>query len=268
MIFPIEQQKDTALEKNELKISTTNILGIDIHNVTMEETINILTAMATSGTSHHVMTVNPEFIMMAQHNDEFKTVMSKSSLKVPDGIGVLLAARILGKPLKERVAGVDTVYELARIAQQKKLRIFFLGAAPGIAERAASLLQLKNPGMEVAGTYSGSPKIEEEDFICNLIEQSRPHILLVAYGPPKQDLWIARTKHRLNVPLAIGVGGMFDFIAGIAKRAPQWIQNIGFEWLYRLYREPWRWRRMLTLPQFALQVILFKYTLRAPGKKN
>lgn len=268
MILHNDLQKAADVDKNDLKISATNILGVDIHNVTMAETIDILTAMATSGESHHVMTVNPEFIMMAQHNDEFKTVMSKSSLKVPDGIGVILAAWVLGKPLKERVAGVDTVYELARIARQNKLRIFFLGAAPGVAERTASLLQLKNPGLEIAGTYSGSPKIEDEDFICTLIEQSKPHILLVAYGPPKQDLWIARTKNRLNVPLAIGVGGTFDFIAGIAKRAPRWIQNIGFEWLYRLYREPWRWRRMLTLPQFAMQVLLFKFSMSTSGKKT
>ncbi|MDP1676619.1 MAG: WecB/TagA/CpsF family glycosyltransferase [Bacteroidota bacterium] len=252
----------------DYQIPTSNILGVDIHDVTMEETITILTDMATSGRSHHVMTVNPEFIMMAQQNNEFKTVMSKASLKVPDGVGVLLAARILGKSLKERVAGVDAVYELARISHQKKLRIFFLGAAPGVAERTASLLQLENPGLEIAGTYSGSPKVEEEDFICNLIEKSHPHILLVAYGPPKQDLWIARTRHRLNVPLAIGVGGTFDFIAGIAKRAPKWIQNIGFEWLYRLFREPWRWRRMLTLPQFALKVFLYKFRLSVSGKNH
>ncbi len=273
MIDSIQASLMTNKNGGDLKmmngeIPTSNILGIEIHDVTMQETVNILSAMAMSGTSHHVMTVNPEFIMIAQHNDEFRSVLKNASLKIPDGIGVVLAARILGKPLKERVAGVDTVHELARISQQKKLRIFFLGAAPGIAERTAELLRSENPGMEIAGTYSGSPRIEEEDAICTIIEKARPHILLVAYGPPKQDLWIARTRHRLNVPLAMGVGGTFDFIAGVAQRAPQWIRKIGFEWLYRLFREPWRWKRMLTLPQFASRVIVHRFSTNVFGEHH
>lgn len=263
-----EHQNGIEFKYKNSEIPTSNILGIEIHDVTMQETVKILFSMATSGTSHHVMTVNPEFIMIAQHNDEFRSVLSKASLKIPDGIGVVLAARILGKPLKERVAGVDTVYELARFSGEKKLRIFFLGAKPGVAERTASLLQSENPGMEIAGTYSGSPSIEEEDAICSIIENARPHILLVAYGPPKQDLWIARTRHRLNVPLAIGVGGTFDFIAGVAERAPKWIRSMGFEWLYRLFREPWRWKRMMTLPHFASRVFLYKFNTNVSGEDH
>jgi N-acetylglucosaminyldiphosphoundecaprenol N-acetyl-beta-D-mannosaminyltransferase len=124
-----------------------------------------------------------------------------------------------------------------------------------VAEKTAAILSAENPGLIIAGTYAGSPSIREEDEICSRIEAAHPHILLVAYGPPRQDLWISRTMPRLRVPVAIGVGGSFDFVAGVAVRAPRWMRSAGLEWLHRLIREPWRWRRMLTLPRFAVAVI-------------
>jgi N-acetylglucosaminyldiphosphoundecaprenol N-acetyl-beta-D-mannosaminyltransferase len=111
----------------------------------------------------------------------------------------------------------------------------------------------------VAGTYSGSPRPEDENAICTLIEKAKPHILLVAYGHPNQDLWIARTQHRLRIPVAIGVGGTFDFISGVIQRAPKWMQRIGLEWFFRLCQQPWRWKRMLMLPEFAIAVVWSKW---------
>ncbi|HXX64023.1 MAG TPA: WecB/TagA/CpsF family glycosyltransferase [Bacteroidota bacterium] len=236
-------------------VPSANILGVRIHNISLSETLGALEEMALSGRPHHVMTVNPEFIMIAQENREFRDVLSRTALSLPDGIGVLLAARIFGSPLKERVAGVDTVRQFARIAAERNIRIFLLGAAPGVAEEVARRLQAENPGLQIAGTYAGSPDSKEEEEICRKIEAARPHVLLVAYGPPRQDLWIARTADRLKIPVAIGVGGTFDFIAGVVTRAPVWMQKSGLEWLFRLAQEPSRWRRMLTLPRFALAVL-------------
>lgn len=246
-------ERDTTQVLN--RTPAVELLGVRIHAVSMSEVILNLGEMITSGRHHHVMTVNPEFVMIAQRDQEFRRVLEHADLTLPDGIGIVMGARILGARMKERVTGVDTVHRLAGVAKDHGWSIFLLGAAPGVAERTASVLQSINPGLKIAGCYAGSPDPAEEDAICSLIEQAKPHILLVAYGPPRQDLWIARTKHRLQVPVAMGVGGTFDFIAGVSKRAPAWVQDIGLEWLHRLIREPWRWRRMLTLPQFLFGVL-------------
>lgn len=242
-------------------LHSVSILGVRIHDVNYDQTLKILQEMALSGHPHHIMTVNPEFIMLAKKDEEFRRTLEHADLIIPDGVGIVLAAKILGTPIKERVTGVDTVMKLAHAAGDLGLSIFLLGAAPGVAEKTAVILQQASPGLTIAGTYSGSPRPEEENTICSIIEKVRPHILLVAYGPPKQDLWIARTQSRLKIPVAIGVGGTFDFIAGIAQRAPRWMQRIGLEWLYRLIREPRRWRRQLTLPMFAFAVLKEKFHL-------
>lgn len=260
----ITQADGMNLTTDTLSPSAVDILGIPIHDVSMEETIGAYTQMALSGTPHHVMTVNPEFVMIAQHDEAFRTVLTRASLCVADGIGIVWASRLLGRPLRERITGSDSIPRFASAAAAHGIRIFLLGAAPGVAEEAARVLVARNPGLQIVGTYAGSPSVEEENEICGRIVRARPHVLLVAYGPPKQDLWIARTQARLRVPLAIGVGGTFDFIAGRVKRAPRWVQCVGCEWLYRLLREPRRWRRMLTLPQFAAAVIHERFFSHTP----
>ena len=232
-----------------------DILGVPIHRLSEEETLRRLEEMALSGTPHHVMTVNPEFVMMARENEEFRNVLVHADLALPDGMGILWASRILGRPLKERIAGVDIVTRFAGVAARKGIRTFLLGAAEGVAEKVAALHVAANPGLGIAGTFAGSPSPADEEDICRRIGAAHPHALFVAYGPPRQDLWIARTRERLRVPLAIGVGGTFDFIAGVVPRAPLWMQRGGLEWLYRLMKEPRRWRRMLSLPRFAAAVI-------------
>jgi N-acetylglucosaminyldiphosphoundecaprenol N-acetyl-beta-D-mannosaminyltransferase len=145
---------------------------------------------------------------------------------------------------------------IAERAAQKSWRLFFLGAAPGVAEKAADVLRRKYPGLQIVGTYSGSPAPDEEDSIVERVNASGADILFVAYGAPEQDKWIARNLPRLRVKMAMGVGGAFDFIAGIIPRAPLWMQRIGLEWLYRLYLQPRRIGRMMRLPLFALNVLL------------
>ncbi|HLP17679.1 MAG TPA: WecB/TagA/CpsF family glycosyltransferase [Bacteroidota bacterium] len=243
------------MEHPTVHFASVDILGVAIHNLTLDETLRAMTEMALSGQPHHVMTVNPEFVMIAQRDPDFRSVLERATICVADGMGIIWGSRILGRPLKERITGSDTIPAFAHRAAQYGIRIFLLGAAPGVAEETAAILTARNPGLVIAGTFAGSPRAEEEDEICRLIERSRAHVLLVAYGPPKQDLWIARTQSRLRIPLAIGVGGTFDFIAGKVRRAPVWMQKLGLEWLFRLLREPRRWRRMLTLPEFAAAIV-------------
>ena len=232
------------------------ILGVPVDRVGEEEALARIETFLQKGGAYQVVTVNPEFVMAAQRDREFLQVLRSADLSLPDGVGLLWASRWLGVPLKERVAGVDVVRRVARIAAKGGYRLFLLGAAEGVAEAAAERLKEENPGLAVAGAYAGSPNPDEEREIVEMIKEAKPHILLVAYGAPQQDLWIYRNRERLGVPVAMGVGGALDFISGKARRAPGWMQRLGLEWLHRLIYEPWRWRRMLALPKFAWLVLM------------
>jgi N-acetylglucosaminyldiphosphoundecaprenol N-acetyl-beta-D-mannosaminyltransferase len=188
---------------------------------------------------------------------------------VPDGVGVLWAARRLGHPLRERVAGVDLMRQLCAQGSQYKWRAFFLGARAGIAERTAASLAFKYQGLVVAGTYAGSPRPEDDEDTAARVRRAHPNLLFVAYGAPAQDKWLSRNLPLLaasgagnqpatNPPglVGIGIGGAFDFVTGLRKRAPDWMQHKGLEWLYRLLREPNRWRRQTALVWFAINVML------------
>lgn len=245
------------------------ILGIGVDNVTMADALEKLAGFAASGAFHHAVTVNPEFVMVAQRDAAFAGVLNDADLAVPDGVGLLWAARWQRTPLRERVAGVDLVERLSGVAAQRGLRVFFLGAQPSVAEATAAILARRYPGLIVAGTFAGSPRAGDEDAITSLIAAAQPQILFVAYGAPQQDLWIARNRARLGACVAMGVGGAFDFIAGRARRAPRWVQRLGLEWLHRLLHEPRRWRRMLALPRFAWAVFSRQnppVTRRLPGE--
>jgi N-acetylglucosaminyldiphosphoundecaprenol N-acetyl-beta-D-mannosaminyltransferase len=212
-------------------------------------------ARASQRGARQICTVNPEFIMAARRDPAFAAALRRADLRVPDGVGVLWAARLLGKPLRERVTGSDGIFRISARAAREGWRVYFLGAAPGVAEETARRLAARYPGLQVAGTYAGSPRAEEWRNIYARLAAARPDVLFVAYGHPRQDLWI--DVHRADLPCAVamGVGGAFDFVAGVAVRAPRWVQRLGLEWLHRLICEPWRWRRMAQLPLFAALVI-------------
>jgi N-acetylglucosaminyldiphosphoundecaprenol N-acetyl-beta-D-mannosaminyltransferase len=233
-----------------------SILGVRVDDVTYEEALRHIEGCIVAATLCQVATVNVEFIMEARRNSSFRRVLAEAGLCVPDGVGVLWAARRQGRPLRQRVAGVDLVERIAARAAEKSWRIFFLGAAAGVAEKAAGTLTARYPGLKVAGCYAGSPRPEDEDEIAGWVRAADPDVLFVAYGHPRQDMWIARNQARIGVPVAVGVGGSFDFIAGVAQRAPRWVQNLGLEWLHRLVREPWRLRRQMAIPQFILSVMM------------
>ena len=236
--------------------ATISLLGIPVHAVTMAETLALIEGYMAEPRLHQIATVNPEFVMAAQSDAEFRAVLERADLCLPDGVGLLYAARRTGRRLPERVPGSELVYRLAERAAARGWPLFLLGAAPGVADEAAGVLRGLYPGLCVAGAYAGSPDPAENEVIVQRVNDSGAMLLFVAYGAPKQDKWIARNRDALPaVRLAIGVGGSLDFITGRAVRAPLWMQRLGLEWLHRLIREPWRWRRMMALPRFALRVL-------------
>jgi N-acetylglucosaminyldiphosphoundecaprenol N-acetyl-beta-D-mannosaminyltransferase len=234
-----------------------DILGVPVHIVTRAETLEWVREAMAEPWLHQVATVNPEFVMAAQDDGAFRAVLRQADLCLADGIGVVYAARRQGRALPERIPGSELVYDLAALAAAEGWPIFLLGAAPGVAEEAAAVFVSRSPDLCIAGTYAGSPDPAENEAIVERINASGARLLYVAYGAPRQDKWIERNRATLTtVRVAIGVGGSLDFVTGRSVRAPKWVQDIGMEWLYRLTKEPWRWRRMLALPRFAARVMV------------
>lgn len=231
----------------------SKILGVKIDELSKDQVLAKIGQFLKSNSLHQITTINPEFMLAAQKDSEFKKVLNDADLSVPDGVGLKLAGFIKRQKIGERITGVDLTWELAKIASQNDYSIFFLGAKEGIAKKAASILKLKYPNLKIAGTYAGSPS---EEGIAKKINDAHADILLVAFGAPKQDKFIYNNKNTLNVKIAIGVGGTFDYIAGIIPRAPKWMRSFGLEWLYRLFRQPSRLGRIFNaVIKFPILVI-------------
>jgi len=246
----------TDFTAQTVPVPRTKVLGVPVDAITYAQWMKqIHEWVRNSQHPHHVCTVNPEFIMVAQDDPIFYNILQRADICVPDGVGLVWATRHLGHPVPERVTGSDGVPLIAQYAAKYGWKLFFLGAGAGVADKAADILRTQNPDLDIVGTYGGSPAGFEEEGIVKMINHSGADILFVAYGAPEQDKWIARNLPRLDVKMAMGVGGSFDFIAGVVPRAPQWMQNAGLEWLYRLIKQPWRFKRMLRLPRFVLAVL-------------
>ncbi len=205
--------------------------------------------------ARHVITLNPEMVMMARRDATFRAIVTGADLVVADGVGILWAARWCGQRLPGRVTGVDLLVALAARAARDGARLFLLGAAPGVAEVAAAHVCRRFPGLIFAGVHAGIPDTEGDAEALERIRAAQADILFVAYGAPAQERWIARHRDRLDAVVAIGVGGAFDFLAERVPRAPRWMRRLGLEWLFRLACQPWRWRRMLALPRFVGAVL-------------
>ncbi len=227
------------------------VLGVRADRVDMAEALARIEALIeqhrqSSAPTSQIITVNSEFVWTARKNAAFRETINQAALVVADGMGVIWASRILNCPFPERVAGSDLLPLLAERSARRGYRLFLLGAAPGVAEAAARVLQRRFPGLQIAGTYAGSPAPAEAEHILGLIRAARPDVLAVAYGAPKQDLWICQHRQVLGaagVGIAIGVGGTFDFIAGRVPRAPRWMRRVGLEWAFRVVCQPKRiWR--------------------------
>ena len=228
------------------------ILGARVDDVTWDEALARLDAFLRSGEPHQVMTPNPEFVMLARRDKAFRALLERVDLAPADGIGLKWAGALLREPIRELVPGSDLVDRLGERAAERRERWFLLGAAEGVAAAAAAELQRRYPGLGIAGTYSGAPGPEHDDEICGRIEAAMPvDLLLVAYGAPAQDMWIARNQPRLRVPVAIGVGGTLDLLAGRNPHPPWIVRRLQLIWLFRLVTQPWRWRRQLALVRFG-----------------
>lgn len=234
------------------------VLDVLIDVVTMEEAVRTVEEFILEKKTHLVVTPNAEIIMMAQHDKHLAEIISNADLVVPDGAGVVWAAHYNGDIMPERVAGYDLVQNLLAKASTQKYRIYMLGGAPGIAQQAKSMAEKRYPGLQIVGIRNGFFTKSDESEIISNIKSSCPDILLVALGVPRQEKWLSEHIKQIGAPVAIGVGGTFDVMAGIVKRAPLWMQKAKLEWLYRLVSEPKRAIRMLALPRFVMQVITRK----------
>jgi N-acetylglucosaminyldiphosphoundecaprenol N-acetyl-beta-D-mannosaminyltransferase len=242
------------------------VLGVRIDNVTIEDAIDWATwALGQTGPGLQIATVNVEFLVAAQRDHSFLSALNGCALTVPDSIGVNIGARLLGRQLAGRVAGIDLMVELCGLAASSGARPYLLGAEDEVADVAAAQLVARFPEISIAGTYSGSPAPEEEHEIVARIRSSRADLLFVAYGAPAQDLWLSRNLTQTGARIGMGVGGSFDYIAGIVPRAPAALRRLGLEWAFRLASQPSRWRRMLALPKGMVLAVQQRLTQgRAP----
>lgn len=230
-----------------------NIMGVSFDSFTLSEAVARAEALMSERRAAYVVTPNPEIVMTCWENADAMEAVQHADLVLPDGVGVVYGARILGTPLKGKLPGIDFATELMRRMASNGGRVFLLGAKPGVAETAGERMQAQFPGLIICGTHDGyfqddAPVIEE-------INALQPDLLLVCLGAPKQELWMRRNGPALKVGLMAGLGGSLDVFAGTAKRAPVFFQKLGLEWFYRLIKEPWRFKRMMKLPKFLFACI-------------
>jgi N-acetylglucosaminyldiphosphoundecaprenol N-acetyl-beta-D-mannosaminyltransferase len=268
-------------------ISKTDILGVGITNESKEKVLEEVIALIKKGEKFTIATPNPEILVYAKKHKPYQTLLNHAWIALPDGVGLLLAAKILGKPLNTRIAGVDFMENLCEFTAEKPLSMGFMGGEPGIAERAVECLREKYPWIRVAfvgkewsesgfirqvkshqvinsssfakgfGGTQSSQDAKLEDVRHEELKTASPtiDILFVAFGAPKQEEWIAKHLEHIPVTAAMGVGGSFDYLSGNVARAPKLVRTAGFEWLFRLISQPWRWKRQIALLEFVYLVI-------------
>lgn len=223
-----------------------DILGVAIDDVVTEEAITLGLELLDKPGFHYVVTPNPEFILAAEKDAEFRQVLNGADLALPDGIGVVYASKILGRPLKGRATGVDFAQGLMTSMAATGRKLFLLGAKPGVAEQAAERLTAAHPGLQICGTHDGY--FTEDEPVVAEIKASGADVVFVCLGAPKQEEWMKKNGAATGASLAVGLGGCLDVFAGNVQRAPKAMQKAGLEWLYRLYKEPQRIGRMAKLP--------------------
>ncbi|RJQ29382.1 MAG: glycosyltransferase [Peptococcaceae bacterium] len=237
------------------------LLGARVDGIRLEQAVERTAGFIRSRQLCWIITLNPELLYRAWSEGDLLNLINRANLVTADGVGIVWACRLAGRPVPERVTGIDLMLRLAARAAGEGWRIFLLGAAPGVAGEAAARLERRYPGLVVAGTHHGYFSPAEEPLVVAQVRRARPDLLFVALGAPKQEYWIAGNLAALGAVVVVGVGGSFDVIAGRVRRAPFWMQRLRLEWLFRLLKEPARWRRMLVLPLFAW-LVLKKYKLR------
>jgi N-acetylglucosaminyldiphosphoundecaprenol N-acetyl-beta-D-mannosaminyltransferase len=241
-----------------------DILGVRVDDVTYDETVALVEQWIAEGGPHVITTPNPEIVMQARRDPRFRQILQRAALNVPDGVGLLLAARLQGQRFRDHVRGSDLTQRLAALGAARGHRWFLLGAADGVARRAGERLQAQYPGLVIAGAAPGSPRPTDDPATWATIQAAGPiDLILVAYGAPAQERWLERSLGPLGIPVGIGVGGVLNFLSGDIPRAPRWMRRLELEWLHRLLVQPSRWRRQLALPAFAGLAVLAAARRRA-----
>jgi len=243
--------------------NTISILGVNIDKITLDEAVERVKSFLKNDATNAIYTPNTEIVMLARKDCEFKNLLNRADLIIPDGIGLVYASRIKKKPLPERVTGVDLSNKILEIANDNGYSIFILGGKDGVAKEATENISKKYQNIRIAGyhhgyfkgTHIGYKGHEEEKRVINSINASNSDILFVGLGAPKQEIWIDENKSKLNCKVMIGNGGTIDIIAGRVKHAPAFYRNHGLEWLYRLAKQPKRIKRQMVLPLFVLKVL-------------
>lgn len=229
------------------------IMGVTFDDVTLEEAVAAGEALAAGPGFSYVVTPNPEIVAMARQTETYREILNGAGLVLPDGIGVVHAAKILGTPLKGRVPGIDFASALVERLARSGLRLFLLGAKPGVAEQAAERLRKDYPGLVIAGTHDGY--FQDDGPVTDAIRASGADVVFVCLGAPKQELWMEKNGAATGAHLLLGLGGALDVFAGVVQRAPAIFCKLGLEWLYRLLKQPSRIGRMARLPLFLIHAV-------------
>lgn len=229
-----------------------DVLGVGFDNVTMEEAVNRGMELLHRHGTHYVVTPNPEIVETCRENLAARQAVNGADLVLPDGIGVVIGAKMLGTPLKEKVPGIEFAAGLMEGMAKEGLSLYLLGAQSGVAEKAGEKLTAKYPGLKIAGTHNGF--FQEDGAVAETIRQSGADCVFVCLGAPKQELWIAKHGETTGARLLCGLGGSLDVFAGVVERAPKFWSDHGLEWFYRLCKNPWRAKRMMKLPLFLVHV--------------
>ena len=229
------------------------LLGVGITNANGQEVLEfIVTGLPNQSEKYYIVTPNPELLVMASNDSNYRKILNNAKLALPDGIGVMIAGQVMGKHLQERIHGVDLVKSLCREVSRQPITVGFLGAGPSVAIKTAECLQKKYLGLKVG--------LVSQEWSEDL-SRKKVDLLFVAFGSPKQEIWISENLEKLPAKIVIGVGGSFDFISGKVRRAPLFVRKIGLEWLFRLIIQPWRIKRQLRLIQFIYLVIKEKMSI-------
>lgn len=240
-------------------MSRVSILGVQFDAVSKAEAVRRAMAQIQEGKKGYVVTPNAEIVYMTREDNKLKQLINRASLVLPDGIGVIYAAKILKKPIYEKVAGIEFAAALIEAMAKEGKSLFLFGAKPGVAEKAAENLKKKHPGLIVSGCRDGYFQ-DDAQAIADINAAGHSDVILVCLGAPKQELFMSQHLEELNGTLLCGLGGSLDVYAGVAERAPDFYVDHGLEWFYRLKKEPWRAKRMMALPKFLLTVVGCKFT--------
>jgi N-acetylglucosaminyldiphosphoundecaprenol N-acetyl-beta-D-mannosaminyltransferase len=240
-----------------------SVLGLPVH--VMVNYPNWLQERLESGQGAHVVTLNAEMTMQAERNKPLADIIHRAELVIPDGAGVVLYLQLLLRQKVNRIPGIELAEALVKklgksTSNPNTSKVFFYGGSPGVAQKAADYWQSELPALNIAGTHSGYHSEAEEQLLLKNLSQIQPQLILVGLGVPRQEIWIAKNRHVCPQAIWVGVGGSLDIWSGVKTRAPKWLGNNHLEWLYRLYKEPWRWKRMISLPEFALKSIVYLFT--------